>query len=177
MLDLIGQKFGRLLVKNKTDKRLHGLVIWDCICDCGKSHFVTTTNLVKEYTKSCGCLKREKASILTKKRPFEYLYNRFIQAAKYKKYEINITYEDFLEFVKIKNCHYCDENIIWNEYDSIYNNNTERKYNLDRKDNNIGYTKENCVVCCARCNKAKSNHFTHEEWKQLGDVIKTWDKK
>jgi hypothetical protein len=26
---------------------------------------------------------------------------------------------------------------------------------IDRKDNNLGYTEENCVSCCAICNRAK----------------------
>lgn len=28
---------------------------------------------------------------------------------------------------------------------------------IDRVDNSIGYTQENCVPCCAQCNRAKSN--------------------
>jgi hypothetical protein len=29
---------------------------------------------------------------------------------------------------------------------------------IDRQDNDLGYTAENCVSCCTFCNKAKSNH-------------------
>ena len=44
-------------------------------------------------------------------------------------------------------------------------------YNLDRKDSIKGYTKENCVVCCKRCNRAKSNLFSYEEWLEIGKFI------
>jgi len=34
--DLIGQRFGRLVVLEKTDKRdKSGCFIWKCKCDCG----------------------------------------------------------------------------------------------------------------------------------------------
>ena len=36
------------------------------------------------------------------------------------------------------------------------------KYNLDRKDNSIGYSKNNCVVCCSTCNYIKGDKFTYE---------------
>lgn len=43
---------------------------------------------------------------------------------------------------------------------------------LDRLDNKIGHTKENCVPCCKECNVARMNHFTHEEMLILGQTIK-----
>jgi 5-methylcytosine-specific restriction endonuclease McrA len=45
---------------------------------------------------------------------------------------------------------------------------------LDRKDSSKPYEMENIVVCCVRCNKAKNTHFTYEEWKELGTVIRKW---
>jgi hypothetical protein len=37
------------------------------------------------------------------------------------------------------------------------------RYQLDRKDNDLGYTPENVVACCTRCNYAKRDHFTYDE--------------
>jgi len=34
---------------------------------------------------------------------------------------------------------------------------------VDRKDNSIGYTQDNCVACCWRCNKIKGEFLDHEE--------------
>lgn len=58
--DLTGQRFGRLIALRfayrKASKRM-----WECICDCGKSTFVSTDRLRRGTTKSCGCIHRERA--------------------------------------------------------------------------------------------------------------------
>jgi 5-methylcytosine-specific restriction endonuclease McrA len=37
---------------------------------------------------------------------------------------------------------------------------------------------ESCVLACALCNMAKSNMFTHEEFKEVGEVVrKIWQKR
>ena len=60
--DLTGQKFGRLIVLKDSGKRYNGNVIWECLCDCGKTCFVQSRNLRTGNTKSCGCLHKEIAS-------------------------------------------------------------------------------------------------------------------
>ena len=54
MIDLKGQKFGRLMpIEYIGDSK------WKCICDCGNTTIARTSNLRDGSTKSCGCLKRE----------------------------------------------------------------------------------------------------------------------
>ena len=65
--DLIGQKFNRLLVLEKTDKRRDGKVIWKCQCDCGNICYVTTKHLHSGEVKSCGCLKKENQQLFGQK--------------------------------------------------------------------------------------------------------------
>lgn len=60
-LDLTGQRFGRLVAlekSNRTDARRS--TWWICKCDCGTVKEVRTTCLTKGLAKSCGCLRREK---------------------------------------------------------------------------------------------------------------------
>lgn len=57
--DLVGQKFGRLLVLEKTDARVHRHIVWKCLCDCGKECFIQTSSLTSGKTRSCGCLMNE----------------------------------------------------------------------------------------------------------------------
>ena len=59
-LPLEGKRFGKLLVQEDSGKRdSRGGVIWKCLCDCGNTTFVSTSNLTrgKEATISCGCAK------------------------------------------------------------------------------------------------------------------------
>lgn len=61
--NLIGQRFSRLVVIEETEKRSNGNVVWRCRCDCGNYCGVTTRNLIRGDTKSCGCLKAERSDI------------------------------------------------------------------------------------------------------------------
>jgi len=59
-LNLIGLRFGRLLVLSKQDERGKGArVRWLCQCDCGQKHTVCTMLLKNGRCKSCGCLRKE----------------------------------------------------------------------------------------------------------------------
>ena len=51
-----GQRYGRLTVVAKTDRRVSDRVVWECRCDCGNETVVRQTNLQSGKTKSCGCL-------------------------------------------------------------------------------------------------------------------------
>jgi hypothetical protein len=107
--------------------------------------------------------------------PFLGTYNYFIDSVKRtnskrkKQKEINLSFEEFLDFTKINNCHYCNKKLIWNKHVSKGNHRT----NLDKKDSNKGYSKDNCVVCCKECNYIKGNHFSYEEFLE---VVKLLDK-
>lgn len=63
----IGDKFNKLIVLEKTNRRLNRSIIYKCKCDCGNIAYVKSTNLIKGYTKSCGCLQKKKASECNKK--------------------------------------------------------------------------------------------------------------
>ena len=54
--DLTGQTFNLLTVLRKTEKRQNNSVVWECQCECGNICEVTSSNLTKNRTKSCGCL-------------------------------------------------------------------------------------------------------------------------
>lgn len=62
IIDLTGERFGRLTVISLSGRANNGAKIWKCICDCGKEHFATTGNLLSGSTKSCGCYHKEMIS-------------------------------------------------------------------------------------------------------------------
>ena len=59
--DILGQRFSRLVVLSKTDKRNGSrAIIWKCQCDCGNIVEVCGTGLRYGDVKSCGCLRIDK---------------------------------------------------------------------------------------------------------------------
>ena len=60
MVDLTGERFGRLTALYATPRRdSKGSVYWHCRCDCGSELDVTEDSLVHGSYRSCGCRKRE----------------------------------------------------------------------------------------------------------------------
>ena len=66
--ELIGQIFGKLTVIAETDKRDPNTrgILWECQCDCGRKTIVSTSNLISNHTKSCGCMKSQGEYKITK---------------------------------------------------------------------------------------------------------------
>lgn len=56
---LIGKRFGKLVVIERTDKKINRSIVWKCKCDCGNYKEVPTHLLQNGHTRSCGCLIRE----------------------------------------------------------------------------------------------------------------------
>lgn len=61
LIDLTGQKRGRLTVIERSGTAASGHALWLCKCDCGNT-YVVSSNQLGSGTKSCGCLQRERAS-------------------------------------------------------------------------------------------------------------------
>lgn len=162
-IDLTGEKFGKLMVVRRDYSNEYKRVMYLCKCDCGEEKIISGGGL-RKGTKSCGCLNREYTS--RRKRGKFGEASKLVAITKYKVsakkrgLEYNLTNKQFLELVQ-QDCYYCGDppqNIIKNHYqngDYFYNG-------IDRIDNNKGYTIENTVPCCAKCNYAKSKSTLQE---------------
>jgi len=60
-IDLIGQRFERLVVIERVENTKTGKARWKCLCDCGNYALVSGTELRNGHTKSCGCLHKDVA--------------------------------------------------------------------------------------------------------------------
>ncbi len=137
----------------------------------------STTTCTNELRLTPGRVKRYKGyctSCLQKKEPFGVIYRKLLSGAKSKGIESSLTYQQFLTFTLIKNCTYCGILVEWAEY--LKAGEGSKPYNLDRKDSSFGYSIDNCVVCCGRCNQVKNDYFTFKEFKLIGKVIQQIDK-
>lgn len=65
IIDLTGQKFGKLTVIELAGTDKYGTALWKCKCNCGNMKIVRSVNLKNGYTVSCGCIR---ANDLTGKR-------------------------------------------------------------------------------------------------------------
>lgn len=80
--DLIGQKFGKLIVleRARNHEQPSGQVktAWLCKCDCGRKINVQATSLLGGYSKSCGCSRESHIASELKKYFLEH-YNAKIE--------------------------------------------------------------------------------------------------
>ena len=166
--NMAGKTFGHWEVKGRAPNDPRGRLMWVCKCVCGKEEPVYGHLLRSGGSTNCGCKKPKPSNTL---RPYEASYNQFIHNVKHR-HVVGITYEYFVELTSVHECVYCGGEILWVDYG--ISRQKRQRYNLDRKDNLLGYTKENCVVCCKRCNYVKGAIFTYEQMLQIGALIKTW---
>lgn len=166
-VDLIGKRFGKLTVTAELD---HGSINgkhrkWLCVCDCENYAVVLSMHLRHKYNPkdNCGCVD---------KTPYKAIYNRLVKSAKDRDLSV-LSYEDFLGFTKIFECHYCGAAITWTKH-FVVTKTRQSRYNLDRKDTTRGHDKGNSVVCCRLCNWTKGNRFTYEQFVQIGKVIRSF---
>jgi hypothetical protein len=129
-----------------------------CI-NCGG---VFTPSRLKNVTCSSKCYRKrpdikrkyyDKTNAYQKKHAREYprRYQKLIHKSKHENRIFNINYENCLLLWKL-GCHYCSVSL-----------DTETGCGFDRLDNNGGYTVDNVVPCCGKCNQIKNKHLTHDE--------------
>lgn len=144
-IDLVGQRFGRLvvvaLVKDEAGSNIP--TRWMCACDCGKTTIVRGYNLRSGGTNSCGCLARERASERTKIHGeagtrIHHIWNHMKQRCE------NPTNRAYRLYGG-RGISVCDE---WHEYTSFrdwaMDNGYQDNLTLDRIDVNGNYEPSNC---------------------------------
>ena len=102
-----------------------------------------------------------------KKEPYQAAFTQLLGSKK-RGIEIDLTLQEFQELCQIKGCHYCGATI---NRSLSRGQPGYRGYFLDRKDNDRGYSKDNCVPCCWPCNQAKGNRFSYEEFVAISQKV------
>lgn len=173
-IDLVGKRFGRLLVLEKlphTEKQYK----YKCICDCGNVIEAKADNLRSGRVKSCGCLKHEKSVNRIENREDAILRREYSHLKKRnRKFTDNDNVIDYKEYKEIVTspCYFCGSvgsrsihdrlrvrGITYTCSDEVLHIN-----GVDRIDSSNGYVKGNCIPCCTTCNYAK-NTMTIEQFK------------
>lgn len=174
-----GDKFYRLTVKEVLPK---GRAIF--ICDCGKKKNLRYYNVLRKAhpTKSCGCYKAEvcrknsdaQKGAITKPKGYSAItriLKQYRDGAKYRSLVFELDREFVTEITK-KPCRYCGKTNSLTMKTEVY----DWDYNgIDRLDNSIGYTKDNCVPCCKFCNRAKYQ-YSEEEFIEMCENVTKYQK-
>jgi hypothetical protein len=148
-LDLIGQRFGRLVVKSKTNpgygSRLQSE--WICDCDCGGTINVPTGRLTIGKTSSCGCLQRESRSIHSGKAQITHGMTNTPEYRSWSSMNSRCSNPKDSNYPAYggRGITVCDQ---WsNSFEIFYHDmglKPTPEHSIDRKENDKGYYKENC---------------------------------
>ena len=84
--------------------------------------------------------------------------------------------EEFVALTDTEECAYCGITIpmvtvLANKQQLFKKNYRGWSLEIDRKDSNFEYSPDNCVMACYWCNNAKTDEFTHEEFRKVGEAI------
>ena len=144
--DLTGQRFGRLVVLSRTQSNTKCReIIWLCKCDCGKEHTARSYYLRKGITTSCGCYHRELTSEIYKKinkthgkngTPEHVSWEQMKQRCGNPKHH---AWKDYGG----RGITVCER---WTKFENFLADMCERPkgMTIDRINNNLGYSPENC---------------------------------
>lgn len=61
-VEMIGKRFGRLVVLAEDKRNRNGVIFYKCFCDCGKEKVINGVSLRSGATKSCGCCSKYRKS-------------------------------------------------------------------------------------------------------------------
>lgn len=135
-------------------KNRYYLYVYECV-GCKKELKIQGSGIKRHSGKCMRCTQL--------KEPYKYIYNE-LRLHKNQKVDFKLSFEEFLDIIKNPECHYCGKKIEYKEYSREWGKTNSRAHQLDRKDNQKGYSKDNVVCCCWTCNRLKSNEFTYEEF-------------
>lgn len=138
---LIGQRYSRLRVVSIT--RTHGNIYAVCQCDCGKTTKARPYDLSSGRQKSCGCLRSETTSKLRTKHaladtPIYRVWQSMLDRCRRKKCRHYKNYGG-------RGIRVCKR---WLKFENFFADMGVRPsplHTLERKNNNLGYSKSNCA--------------------------------
>lgn len=173
--DLTGERFGRLAVEGVSRKVKSGRryrYYWNCKCDCGNSVEVRTDCLTSGLVRSCGCLKKEQDKInlvanhshkMSHTKAWDTYYGMMSRCYNHD----DKRYVDY----GARGITVCDEWI--NDKEAFFEwascHGIAKGLQLDRIDNDKGYSPDNCRFVTPRENSRnrRSNLMIEHEGKMI----------
>ncbi len=158
-IDLAGKRFGKLFVLPQYERVVspsgQSDYKWLYKCDCGQEKYIRGSNLRAGLTNSCGCNERAPGlSRAYKGYPtwVSQVWQEYKAGAKLRGYTLELTIDQVASLCS-GNCYYCGAEPRSRDGIRVYGGLIAN--GIDRKDNSLGYTSDNCVSCCTTCNTMK----------------------
>ncbi len=154
--DLTNQRFGKLIVLNRTENDRQGNVRWLCRCDCGETSTTRSNALIHGKTLSCGCygrkcLEKNRLKHGLSEHPLYHVWSNMLQRC------YNTTNPNYKHYggrdIKVS--------IEWKNNPVFFikwgiDNGWSKGLQLDRIDNDGSYTPYNCQFVSPRKNMSNT---------------------
>lgn len=172
-IELIGKRFGRLMVIDEYDRPYSGAYRYLCKCDCGNEVVVWGCSLRAGHSRSCGCYKRD----TTIARNTKYKKEDKILYSTWKGMRQRCNDKNHIRYNRYggRGIQVCNE---WNDYMKFYywsiENGYEKGKQLDRINNDADYTPNNCRWVTAFENNNNKNNVKRFEIEGVVHTLSEW---
>lgn len=136
-----GEVVGKITAVRPVGKKGHN-VVFECLCQCGRSFTALASNIISGNTKSCGCHRRAVSSAKARKHGLSdaALYGLWSNMMRRCYDEKNEAFKNY----GARGILVCER---WHNFANFYADMGERPKgkSLERKNNSEGYSPENCA--------------------------------
>jgi hypothetical protein len=184
--DLTGQRFHRLVAIERAPSGNKGASRWLCKCDCGTLKVIMAQNLKNGSTKACGCMNREKSGFVRHGHAFVGKKTKTYICWESMHRRCNSPSDRSYHRYGGRGIKVCPS---WRRFENFLADMGERPIgkSLDRIDNNLGYSPENCRWATASeqaKNRSTTRLITHDgetmcarDWaRELGMAYSTFQR-
>lgn len=138
---LLGQTFGRLTVVSFSNTDNNRNAVWNCVCECGSDKTVMGAALRGGRTQSCGCLRKETTAARRRKHGLASCRTYKIWRGMWTRCT-NPNSKSKTRYID-RGISVCDR---WRKFENFFSDmgHAPEGLQIDRIDNDKGYSPENC---------------------------------